>query len=315
MRLFIIGNGFDLAHGLRTSYGDFRDYIEENNRDFLINLEEMYGIYSVADWMDKVDESVLVESVKNSLWREFESNLSNIDENIIYNGIDIELGLESGDIGILDTLDNYWEAKYNFINDLNSYVFDWVRSINISTNKRTSIIDSNTNDKFLSFNYTMLLEEIYNIKKVNIKHIHGSIDEMNDMHPIIGHGSSDKIEEMNRNYQIALKNYEEKSASIYGAVMNYYKKTFKDTRKYISINYKFFEELTDVKSIFVIGHSLGQVDIEYFKEIKNNVDDEAIWNIYYYCKEDELSYKQKIINLGINENKIRMFSTEDFFDL
>lgn len=27
--LFLIGNGFDKAHGLPTGYGDFRDYVEE----------------------------------------------------------------------------------------------------------------------------------------------------------------------------------------------------------------------------------------------------------------------------------------------
>ncbi|WP_375104117.1 AbiH family protein [Paenibacillus sp. RS8] len=28
--LFIIGNGFDLAHGMKTSYEDFHEYLKEN---------------------------------------------------------------------------------------------------------------------------------------------------------------------------------------------------------------------------------------------------------------------------------------------
>lgn len=31
MNLFIIGNGFDLHHGLPTSYGDYVDYLKEHN--------------------------------------------------------------------------------------------------------------------------------------------------------------------------------------------------------------------------------------------------------------------------------------------
>ena len=39
MKLFIIGNGFDIAHNLNTSYGDFRDYLEKENWEFLSSLE------------------------------------------------------------------------------------------------------------------------------------------------------------------------------------------------------------------------------------------------------------------------------------
>ena len=42
-RLFILGNGFDLSHGLETSYVDFKNYLEAVNfsvslskKDFLI---------------------------------------------------------------------------------------------------------------------------------------------------------------------------------------------------------------------------------------------------------------------------------------
>lgn len=31
--LYIIGNGFDLVHGFKTSYGDFRDYLESVDPD------------------------------------------------------------------------------------------------------------------------------------------------------------------------------------------------------------------------------------------------------------------------------------------
>lgn len=48
--LFIIGNGFDLMHGLPSSYYNFRDYISKSNRvrsilDTFIRLEEVWGDY------------------------------------------------------------------------------------------------------------------------------------------------------------------------------------------------------------------------------------------------------------------------------
>ena len=46
MKLFIIGNGFDIGHGLPTRYWDFRNYLEKNYPVFLKSFEEHYYIYS-----------------------------------------------------------------------------------------------------------------------------------------------------------------------------------------------------------------------------------------------------------------------------
>ena len=88
MKLYIIGNGFDLAHRLPTQYWDFRTYLENLYPDFLNSFEQHYYIYPKdAD-----------EYKKNLLWNSFESNLANIDEDIIIDdAVRMDLGLESGD--------------------------------------------------------------------------------------------------------------------------------------------------------------------------------------------------------------------------
>lgn len=45
MKLYIIGNGFDIAHKLPTQYWDFRTYIEYTDYDFLRAFETHYCIY------------------------------------------------------------------------------------------------------------------------------------------------------------------------------------------------------------------------------------------------------------------------------
>ena len=42
-KLYIIGNGFDLAHGLETEYKHFRRYLLVNEESFLYDLERLYG--------------------------------------------------------------------------------------------------------------------------------------------------------------------------------------------------------------------------------------------------------------------------------
>lgn len=40
--LYIIGNRFDKGHGLKTSYWNFREYLEKYEEDFLFQMERMY---------------------------------------------------------------------------------------------------------------------------------------------------------------------------------------------------------------------------------------------------------------------------------
>lgn len=49
--LYIIGNGFDIAPHLKTSYWNFREYLMKYSDGFLTDLENMYGLspYSGED--------------------------------------------------------------------------------------------------------------------------------------------------------------------------------------------------------------------------------------------------------------------------
>lgn len=40
MRLYIIGNGFDMRHGLPTGYKHFKSYVEKNDQDLYDAIEE-----------------------------------------------------------------------------------------------------------------------------------------------------------------------------------------------------------------------------------------------------------------------------------
>lgn len=40
--LFVIGNGFDLASGIKSSYYDFKQWLILNKRDQLINLMDIF---------------------------------------------------------------------------------------------------------------------------------------------------------------------------------------------------------------------------------------------------------------------------------
>lgn len=322
MRLFVIGNGFDLGHDLPTSYINFREYLQKNHPYFLECLENMYNIMNEStvenlNHMYDIDMKSITEMQEQYLWKEFEKNLGFADDDeMIYGGMQLveDLGLEAGDIGIEDTLDSYWEGKYRFIRKLNEYIKSWIKQIDIDVRRKTNIIERDRDDIFLSFNYTLLLEEVYKIDRKKVLHIHGSIDGWSEP-PVIGHGEIDKINELKERAKQAAINFDEKESSIYNAVGTYYSRTFKDVKGYISSNSVFFDKLKDVREVSIIGHSLGDVDMPYFQEIEKVINKEVIWNIYYFSKNEKLKLMDKIKSLGIKEDNIRMLETNDFYNL
>jgi hypothetical protein len=304
LNVFIIGNGFDRAHNLPTSYMDFRDYLECENWSYLTNLEEPY---------DCVPESKR-DLVENHLWREFENNLSEInDSEIIDASMSLDMGLESGDIGIEDTLNEYWEEKYGYIQRLNDYIKSWAEQIDINVPKKTNRIKRNSVDLFISFNYTLLLEKLYKIDRYQILHIHGSIDS-DDLPPVIGHGNFRKIQDAKEQAHEAENNFWEKDSSIYNALANYYERTLKDVPFYLSIHSTFFKRLKLVNQVFVVGHSFGEVDLPYFKKISDSIQENAVWNIYYYNEDEAVVFKDKISSIGVRPEQVKMRSSHEFFN-
>ena len=305
MKLFIIGNGFDIAHRLETSYINFRDYLIEEEWEFLDRFEEMYGCHLDMDR----------RLAERYLWKDFENNLSSFDgDNIVDSATSMELGLDGGDIYIEDTLDSYWESIYKYIYKLEDYLKLWIKSIDINCCIRTDLICKNNDDLFLSFNYTLLLEEIYEIQEEQILHIHGSVSETYD-DLIIGHGNSDIINNYREQARSARNQFDEKKSSICNALAAYCESILKEVKSNIFFNSGFFQRLNEVNQVLVIGHSIGNVDLPYFKEIRERTNENTIWKIYFYDDSEESTLKDKIVSIGVRPEKITMLHTAEFFNL
>lgn len=59
--LYIIGNGFDLAHGLSTSYWKFREYLEREHQEFLYEFEHLYDIGHIDFSDPRVSDSTIAK--------------------------------------------------------------------------------------------------------------------------------------------------------------------------------------------------------------------------------------------------------------
>lgn len=304
MKLFIIGNGFDIAHNLPTSYFDFRTFLSYAHPDFLEQFEAHYGLYPESDASEQ----------KYILWNQFESNLTNIDEStLLSEGTNINLGLEVEDIGVEDTVNYYIRTIIGPIDNLPKYLKEWVRSIRIKDClPRTSQIGRSSEDIFVTFNYTAVLENVYHLAKEQVIHIHGSL-RGHTADPILGHNNSRCIQNMRDEYQQALESFDEKRRGTCSAIADYYEKTFKDVQ---GCSYGLFPlSKHSIDEIVVVGHSISDIDIPYFDKIDHLTGKSKNWTVYCHSIQKSEDKKNGLIKAGISKHRISIKDQRDFFDL
>lgn len=90
MNLYYIGNGFDLAHGLRTAYLDFKEYLKKHYPNFYERFLELYDLRANLH-TDFTGEELLYDEDDESiieLWQDFENTLAKISFSFVDNKLD-----------------------------------------------------------------------------------------------------------------------------------------------------------------------------------------------------------------------------------
>ena len=285
--LYIFGNGFDIAHGIRTPYAAFREFLKENHESFLTTFESMYNIQPLDDtepWYTKEAQERWDKSVINDLWWSFEEKIGHPDVEGMYDSAYSMVDTTPME-GIIDTMNVYWREQYGFVDKLQKYVLEWLQTIDTSKAmcKKDSLIN-NRNDLFMSFNYTDTLEKVYGIK--DVLHLHGGIPSCCEIAPIMGHGNKYIIDSYLRKAKEAQEEYVEWYESICTAIADFCESLYKDTDAIISENDDFFSALRDVNQVVCLGLSFGDVDVPYLDRIEYEVRPETKWLVYYHSDED-----------------------------
>ncbi|GBD82847.1 hypothetical protein TEHD86_1569 [Tetragenococcus halophilus subsp. halophilus] len=214
-RLFVIGNGFDLAHGIPSTFNHFKEYLRstysydyhETPSMWIQSLTDQDGgeIYEMEKCAHIIDSLVckscedISEKKDRENWSIFEKALGYLDYSSMEEEIFAQYDKE-GDINHSHT-DAIYEDAYrdltNVILKLPKLFSEWIEGISLPTNS-FPVFNLNTyhyfrqliegDDVFLTFNYTETLEELYEVN--NITHIHGNRDS-----PIVGHNNASQAEE------------------------------------------------------------------------------------------------------------------------
>jgi hypothetical protein len=287
-KLVIIGNGFDLAHGLDTKYSDF--------------FEKLI-VPKYRDHFDKICKFL----PKKEMFHSLETALAKFNDEKFYE--ERELEVLQNDLSEMEVVKNNFdkelESSLSFAEHMPIYLREWIREINTEVDAVLPKESFDKNSVYLSFNYTDTLEKCYDISPKQILYIHGKAKRSDDL--ILGHHEIEKITKNslpavdNKSKEIIPYNkYKNSTISTAQNIINsYYEKTYKDSLTIIKNNEKFFTSLSDIKEVSIYGHSLSKTDYDYFYEIKNSVSANCNWNISFHDKKDLSRAEDFIIDLDL----------------
>ena len=283
-RLYIIGNGFDIHHGIKSRYADFKIYVQKNDYELFDTLEKYFN----------TDE----------LWSDFEETLAYIDTDTITDDASnflVSYGADDWSDAYHHDYQYEIDKALELVTDrLKTHFTNWILSLSISSEP---IVNIDRNATFLTFNYTSTLESIYNVPANKIVYIHNKAIDSESL-LILGHSRM-----FNENESFSKYNDEDSDPRVAEGndiLDQYFKDTYKDTKTIIVENITFFESLQDIDEIFILGHSISPVDIKYFEQIANIINPDSIWVISYYSLEEKEEKYDKVIKLGIDSSRIVM---------
>lgn len=298
VKLFIIGNGFDLEHNLPTSFeNNFKSIAEKNEQ--ITDFWDMYQSSNPNIWSDF--ENCLAHPNFNDLeeiFRGYEPDFSSDyerDRNAIITQVDLNGRLE--------------ESLYDFANQAEQEI----------VNKKALPEFSryfNHDDLFVSFNYTHTLEELYKITSNRILHIHGEVGKDN---LLLGYPEGEfqpdlyYYDPFEKGCIISIDFQEYVQRMIEDESIDYYtREAYSDLFEKVKSFYKTIQldKLNDfllakeLEEIIIRGHSCGIVDYKYFEELHKKYP--AIkWTFYYYNEETKCKIEAMIKTLGIKKVNIK----------
>ncbi len=298
--LYIIGNGFDLFHELPTRPCHFHKFVKENHKLLDLELEKYFDLKIVDD------KNPEISCDDKNLWTKFEEDLGTFNWRGFYNEIcNIDINDENFKLSLLFSLeDEIDEQTENLLDTLREAFESWLECIEFDfVQKKLSL---NDNSYFLSFNYTLLLEVFYKIQNENILHIHGNIEE-NRGSIIFGHNltieNEPELDENGDSNRTPFSDSEAKAKYPFHALS-------KPVREIIENNKSYFEDLFTVNKIFVLGHSLNEIDIPYFEEIHKYTSN-ANWLVTYLNENEKQKHLFTLQKIGIERKCISLLKFDE----
>ena len=320
--LFLIGNGFDLAHGHKTKYIDFiywylNSVVEKHNQSNF-RKDELIEINSQSSRMNiRIDNSQSILEFNNNyrpvhahsfvgkiISKSMDANWVDIEEEYylqlktVANTYKIRKDYGPDYANEIKILNNSFEAlKMKLIEYLNGIQGDFTKSESLEKiikNEQSRSLPSSIRTKgtnlFLNFNYTNLISsyiESNHLTSNTFINIHGVLDNPGSI--IFGYGDEidayyEEIENLNNNEFLKhIKSFDYLKTDNYGSLINFIKS---------GLDYK----------VVILGHSCGISDRVLLNTIFESENCKEI-KIYYYAWEGGNDFTEKTQNISRHFHK------------
>ena len=213
--LYVIGNGFDRYHGAQSGYMSFRRYLFKRN-PLIVGFFDLYfgprsldrsfstpvgWWWCVQPYAYRHDEYGLRYPVATwshtHLWRDFETNLSELNREKVFDLLDMQLSrVDEGEEELdysdyFEPLDNISEAVTACTFEMKYHFHRWINTLHYAKGFKKKMLDIDKDALFLNFNYTLFLETEYAIPAEQICYIHGCRrDKFGSL--VLGHHTKDE---------------------------------------------------------------------------------------------------------------------------
>lgn len=319
-KFFIIGNGFDIQHGIKSKFSDFHAfmrslYMNEEIRDNSFNdfFPWRYSVPKSRGVCGKFDDSELIDVFGfldycltksenkeawfnfyvNSDWSSIESTLATLDLCEFF----------QEDFPSLHTSE---EDKAYDIAECFKYLYKifwiWVKKINIDSvvpiDAFKELFDCD-NDIFFTFNYTRTLEDVYGARQV--RHVHGEQGKG----LLFGH---EKVTDIN-GYCVR-NNIPDYCSHAIKVLMEITEKDTEKNSSNMAPYYTFLDK--DITDIYSYGFSFSEVDLPYIRDICKSIDtSKIVWHLSDFdSKERREEYKRRLISCGF-QGEFTIFSVSN----
>lgn len=278
--LAIVGNGFDMALKLPSSFGAFEAYVAAHDRDVHEAIEDYLHVN--GDWRD-LEEAFA--------WFDGPSAMDEAAEQLVGYGAD-------------DWSDSYHHAPQQAAQDIakaltkgiRRHLAEWARTLDATRVPGLVTMPLSQEIPYLQFNYTSTLQRVFHVPDANVLHIHGQAARGDEL--VLGHArppAGAKTLSTPHDHEDADVRMRE-AAQILDDVLD---ATSKRSPDVIAANASFFAGLSGVGHVIVLGHSLAEVDHPYFEEVRRHVRPDALWRVSCYSDGDRVRAEKLRQVLGI----------------
>jgi hypothetical protein len=309
--LFILGNGFDLAHGLPTKYCESKRVSIYDKLSPYIDFAHFLGEKYTTVYDDFVRYACDGNLMTSEMWAKFEELFSNVDDKEIVKHLvkeDEELAGDdehdeiSNHLGTIEArISGQKEMVDHSLKQLMANALcDWILSLDYND------VDEHIIEMFshrlyeadcLTFNYSHTLEKFYANNDLDIFHIHGTAEPYDpkvgsDL--IFGHGDDELSEESIEDGSLGLMREIVAQNVLNEANTDSKKILRKNVEKCLSSLTSFLSDAVNYNKVYIIGHSFGAVDMPYFEKIAHRLSKKAKIIVSYYGEDELASVKKKV---------------------